>query len=149
MIADDERCSHGRGQGGWRFRADGDVEAFIEDDLRTGPWIFGTFLPFSLGGIAVGRGREGRGEAGRGGADRKNWRVLLASRPWRLPRRTTHIVASRKGRSRKIARGGKRDREKERQRGRIEMQKEGRRDDVRDKEGSGRKRKRQTTVAWS
>lgn len=106
VIADDERCSHGRGQGGWRFRADGDVEAFIEDDLRTGPWIFGTFLPFSLGGIAVGRGREGRGEAG-GAADRKNWRVLLASRPWRLPRRTTHIVASRKGRSRKIARGMK------------------------------------------
>lgn len=70
VIADDERCSHGRGQGGWRFRADGDVEAFIEDDLRTGPWIFGTFLPFSLGGIAVGRGREGRGEAGRGGGRR-------------------------------------------------------------------------------
>lgn len=70
MIADDERCSHGRGQGGWRFRADGDVEAFIEDDLRTGPWIFGTFLPFSLGGIAVGRGREGReGEAGGGGPE--------------------------------------------------------------------------------
>lgn len=68
MIADDERRSYGRGQGGRRFRADGDVEAFIEDDLRTGSWIFGTFLPFSLGGIAVGRGREGReeGSGGRG-----------------------------------------------------------------------------------
>lgn len=146
MIADDERRSHGRGQGGWRFRADGDVEAFIEDDLRTGSCIFGTFLPFSLGGIAVGRGRKGRGEAGAGGGgrgagDRKNWRVLLASRPWRLLRRTTHIVASRKGRSRKIARGGKRDREKERRRG-IETQKEGRRGDVKDKEGSEGKRKR-------
>lgn len=147
MIADDERRSHGRGQGGWRFRADGDVEAFIEDDLRTGPWIFGTFLPFSLAGRASRSGGGAKDEEKRGAADRKNWRVLLASRPWRLPRRTTHIVASRKGRSRKIARGGKRDREKERQRGRIEMQKEGRRDDVRDKGGSGRKRKRQTTVA--
>lgn len=49
------------------LRADGDVKAFIEDDLRTGapsplPWIFGTFLPFSLVGIAAGMGREGQGE---------------------------------------------------------------------------------------
>lgn len=45
------------------------MEAFIEDDLRTGPWNFGTFLPFSFGGIVDGRGREGRGEAGGGGPE--------------------------------------------------------------------------------
>lgn len=57
----------GGGQSGCGFRADGDVEAFIEDDLRTGALDLRAFLPFSLGGIAVGRGREGGGETeGRG-----------------------------------------------------------------------------------
>ena len=68
MIADDERRSHGRGQGGWRFRANGDVEIhrrrFADRalDLR---YLFTLFLS----SIAVGKGREGRGEVGDGGPE--------------------------------------------------------------------------------
>lgn len=128
---------------GWVFRADGDVETFIEDDLRTG--IFGTFLPFSLGGIA---GRERARRTRRNGRERGPEELESVISESTLAAATTDHTHRRvaKRKKQKIARGGKRDGEKERQRGRIEMQKEGRRDDVGDKERSRRKRKRQAIV---
>lgn len=98
------------GLNGWvgRFRADGDVEAFIEDDLRALDlrYLF-TLFPRRH------RGREGREgqEEEEGGRPEGPERVLLASRPWRLLRRTTHIVAPRKGRGRETARGSEREKE--------------------------------------
>lgn len=57
----------GGGQSGWGFRADGDVEAFIEDDLRTGAldlrYLF-TLFPRRHRGRE--RARRRRGNEGQG-----------------------------------------------------------------------------------
>jgi len=61
----------GGGQGGWGFRADGDVEAFIEDDLRTEAldlWYLFTLFPRRHRGRERARRRRRSGGQGTGRA---------------------------------------------------------------------------------
>lgn len=108
-------------------------------------YLFTLFLGWPRSGERAADDGEGwqDGQGGGGGGEKVSGAgraggVLLASRPWRLPRRTTHIVASRTERNGKRDAGERKEGRQEKRREREkETGEEGKRAGPRDEERRG------------